>query len=239
MPKCAPYIYGLFDPREPGHIRYVGMTFSDSRPVGHGTSVLSGKEKPCHKTHWIQKLFDEGTCYDVKILEQLPKHSSVHFVGLVERMYIKSLREIGHNLTNVSDGGQGGGIAKGSPQPEGTRIALEQMRAKYQDENGSSVSTKTLAALSEANKHRVISDSQKQRLREVNTGKHHSAETRAKLSALWLGKTHTEETRAKMSESAYRRWHPEEDSDDPAVLSANIKRLKQQLAALEGAENAR
>jgi len=42
------------------------------------------------------------------ILEELPVGADMKFVGFVESCYVKSLRSIGHKLTNENDGGWGG-----------------------------------------------------------------------------------------------------------------------------------
>lgn len=103
-----PFVYGLVDPAEPGHVRYVGMTtVKASRPYAHMQEARSFSSVS-HKIHWIRKVQHEGREPSVLILEQLPERTSVDLVGFVEKCYIKSLRAIGHRLTNIMEGGGNG-----------------------------------------------------------------------------------------------------------------------------------
>lgn len=97
-----PFVYGLCDPLEPGHIRYVGMaSMNESRPYVHAKLALRQTEKHSHLFHWIRKLKSEGRDYIIVKLEELQPGCRSEFVGYVESCYIDSLREIGHELTNV------------------------------------------------------------------------------------------------------------------------------------------
>lgn len=102
-----PIIYGLVDPLEPKHVRYVGMASNAGRPYVHAKQARRPNHKYSHLRHWVQKLQAEGREYTVLILEELSEDVSRHFLGEVEKMYIASLRAIGHNLTNATDGGEG------------------------------------------------------------------------------------------------------------------------------------
>ena len=111
----APFVYGLVDPLEPKHVRYVGMAgVRASRPYDHAKWARRERAKPTWQVRWIRKLQTAGREPDVLILEQLSEGASRALLGFIEKCYIKSLREIGHHLTNVSEGGDGGTTRKGS-----------------------------------------------------------------------------------------------------------------------------
>lgn len=104
-----PFIYGLIDPVDPGHVRYVGMAgVRESRPYQHARWARNRSIKPCHLLHWLRKLQSQEREYQVIKLEELSADTSRQFLGQVERMYISALRQIGHDLVNESEGGLGG-----------------------------------------------------------------------------------------------------------------------------------
>lgn len=119
-----PFIYGLVDPLDPGNVRYVGMAPSkESRPFRHAQVALSTTVSS-YLYNWIRKLDREGRNYHVVLLEELPVGTSRRFLGFVEKCYIKSLREIGHQLTNVSEGGWGGATTVGKVCSQATKDKL-------------------------------------------------------------------------------------------------------------------
>lgn len=109
-----PFIYGLVDPFEPDHIRYVGMAMRERRPYEHATRAY--QQRASHLVHWILKLHADGRNYQIRKLEELEPHTSRKFLGFVEQCYIASLRKIGHNLTNVHEGGLGGNTGAHTPE---------------------------------------------------------------------------------------------------------------------------
>lgn len=105
----VPFIYGLVDPVDTKHVRYVGMAMRAKRPYMHADNTRKKRDtKNPYLTNWIRKVQAEGREPSVLVLEELPEGATRNFTGLVERMYIASLRSIGHRLTNISDGGWGG-----------------------------------------------------------------------------------------------------------------------------------
>ncbi len=83
------------------------MATREARPYEHAKKARKSI-KHSHLFHWIRSLQSEGREPAVLILEELQEDTSRKFLGLVERMYIDSLRRIGHRLTNVAEGGLGG-----------------------------------------------------------------------------------------------------------------------------------
>ena len=118
MENFRPFVYGLVDPAEPGHVRYVGMaSVRASRPQEHSKNAHGKRAgRIPHLALWIRKLHSKGREYGVLILEELREDTSRKFLGFVEKCYIKSLRAIGHDLINIAEGGDGGKMGEMSPE---------------------------------------------------------------------------------------------------------------------------
>jgi len=100
------YIYGLFDPREPEHIRYVGKSNADrirGRIHTHKKSVLYEKSKVNYRLNWLKKLEKQQVKFEYRIIEVC---TSLNWQEK-ERYWIKKLKEEGHKLTNSTAGGDG------------------------------------------------------------------------------------------------------------------------------------
>lgn len=182
-----PFVYGLYDPVEPGHIRYVGMAFANAfRPHQHAKWANKPSTQPSHFKHWILKLQEEGRAYGVMILEELSETASYNFTGFVERCYIKSLREIGHLLTNVADGGNGGDLG-----PE-VNLRISNTKKGKATTTGYRFTPEQRANISAGLKRIGFNHRQPK-----------TEETRAKIRASRTGRKHSVETRKKMSQSAF------------------------------------
>lgn len=95
-------VYALCDPRG-GFVRYVGFsTIGLRRPKQHWTKDKNKKDH-CHV--WVRYLLRENLIPDVEILEELPNANGI---GDIERFWIASWKLAGANLTNMTDGGDGG-----------------------------------------------------------------------------------------------------------------------------------
>lgn len=194
MKDFQPFIYGLFDPTDPGHIRYVGMAMQPRRPSEHARRARRGV-KHTYLLHWIRLIQSQGREPAVVVLEQFSIGASRLFVGQIERIYINSLRRIGHNLTNVSSGGWGGDCST----PESRAASAARMRLPR--------SAEYLANMSAAQKGKKGSEAQRVAVAKANALRVHSDNTREKLRAASLGNKHnfgkkaSEETRAKISAS--------------------------------------
>ncbi len=129
METFQPFVYGLYSPTDVGHIRYVGMAPSNPmRPYQHAKRARKDVAFDSYLMHWIRKVQSEGYEPEVMILEQMPVGTSKTFLGFIEASYIKSLREIGHKLTNIAPGGIGGSNGPHTPK---SRAA---MRAGWTDD---------------------------------------------------------------------------------------------------------
>ena len=119
-----PFIYALVDPADSRHIRYVGMAASRfSRPFEHA-KIARKTQKHSYLLHWIRSIQTEGREPSVLILEELSEGVSRKLLGFVESCYIRSLREIGHNLTNGTNGGDGGATFTGRKHSVETRVLM-------------------------------------------------------------------------------------------------------------------
>jgi hypothetical protein len=145
----APFVYGLYDPAEAGHIRYVGMAGTrPERPYDHAI-VARRSKKNSYLLNWIRQVQAGEREPAVLVLEQLNAGASLKFVGEIEKMYISSLRRIGHRLTNISEGGGG---RSGPHTPE----TIERIRKANANQKGVSPSAETRALLSLLNKGRKL-----------------------------------------------------------------------------------
>ena len=97
------YIYGLCNPE--GEIRYVGKA---DKPEQRLAQHLEPKSltKVTKKNNWIKSLQSQGLQPFIHILDEV---KTEHWQE-AERYWIHSLREAGFDLTNGTDGGDGGAI---------------------------------------------------------------------------------------------------------------------------------
>lgn len=119
------FIYALADPREPASIRYVGMTIHTGRPFDHVKDTRKGKRKS-HLCSWINLLLRDGLEPAVSIVEQFNEVISRAELGERERHHIKRLREEGHDLTNMTEGGDGCAAFKGQHHSPETRAKMSE-----------------------------------------------------------------------------------------------------------------
>jgi hypothetical protein len=233
-----PFIYGLVDPFEPGHVRYVGMATQPRRPYEHAKEARKSTQQT-HKLNWIRQVQAVGSEPSVLILEELPEGCDREFLGFVESCYIKSLREIGHKLTNGTDGGEGlvnpteevrariSASTRAGQAPEDVREKMRvAARKRWEDpaerlrksESAKAAMTaERRAVISAANRGRVCSDKTRQKMREAHKGLVFSPSHCRNISA-----SRTPEVRAKIGEATRKRY------EDP------LERERQGLAIKAG-----
>lgn len=198
MVEFRPFIYGLVDPIDPRHIRYVGMaSVRESRPLDHARNARCISAKATHLICWIRKLQFEGRDYQVVKLEQLAEVTSKKFLGFIESCYVKSLREIGHDLTNGTDGGEGGDT--GRLQTAAEREAMSAFQT------GRTRSAETRALMAEAKRNRLVTDATKKNLSATLTGRKLTDAHRANISLGQRGHKVSPETREKLRLAWLRR----------------------------------
>ena len=211
----TPKVYGLYDPRSPDDIKYVGKTIHslNYRLNQHKRNLynITIDKKLTYKERWITKLIREGVQPGIKLLEECATEELAYEQEVV---WIQNLIKQGHKLTNTAKGGRGGSAYTG-------RIVTEETRQKI---------SKTLTG-------RPLPEETKRKMSETIRGvprKPLSEETKRKISEARKGKTfnHSEETRRKISEankgqaswSKGKKLGPKSESTKKKLSEAHIGR---------------
>ena len=157
-------IYGLIDPNTQ-ELRYIGYASNlHKRLLQHYQPA--NLKKLTHKVNWLKSLLILGQKAEPVVLEACNTQEELPQAEMDMISYFKS---IGCNLTNSTNGGDGGF----------GRIVSEESRKKVSISNtGKKPSQETIAKLSLANKGRI----------SPNKGKKASDELRLKLSLAHIGK---------------------------------------------------
>lgn len=192
------FIYCLSDPITK-EIRYVGKACSPKKRFNRHLHDLEIN----HKASWIKSLKRNNLIPDLDVIDTVPENEWKFW----EQYWISQMKSWGFNLTNMTNGGDGGNTNKES---------IEKGRAKRL---GKPAWNRGLKGIYDEN---VI-----QNLRNLNTGKKQSEETKRKraetMKARWMSETNkprttkgkaawnkgkagvSEETRNRMKESAKLR----------------------------------
>lgn len=101
------YIYSLKDPRT-NEVRYIGKA---NNPTLRLFSHLSGRSSKANQA-WFSELASCGLAPVMEIVEETDESGWVE----AEKKWIASGRELGWNLTNISDGGTGGNGIHRTPE---------------------------------------------------------------------------------------------------------------------------
>lgn len=211
-----PFVYGLVDPLDPSHIRYVGMApVKATRPYRHAFEARRINTPLSHKINWIRKLHAEGREYSIVILEELAKDTQREFIGFIEQCYIKSLRTIGHNLTNATDGGEGclnpsaEVRARRSMRSKGNKYAL----GRVQPEEERLRRGESIRKFWANHPNRPTPDGVREKIAATLTGFKHTPEARANMAASRVGSKRSLESRTKMSAAQKGRVITQEQRD--------------------------
>jgi len=243
MPVDKPWVvYALSDPRY-GIVRYVGKANNPKRRLAmHLLKAARGKEHN-HRVCWLLSLIRAGIRPTIAVLEEGvgPEWQES------EKKWIRAFRELGNDLVNSTDGGEGttgyvetaehrakiSAAMKKTMTPERHARLVEMCRnrrhtpeskaklsAKHRGKKLSSEHIAKLVASHIGNPFGYThSPETKAKIAASNTGKHHSAETRAKLSAAWKRRVPASlETRAKMSTSKRIWWAKKKSLESVGVL---------------------
>lgn len=188
-------IYALLDPRN-GEIRYVGKSSSGlQRAQSHGGPKRLAKDDT-HKGRWIRVLVEQGLRYQIRVLEE----TTAEDLARAEVDWIARGRALGWNLTNVTDGGDGG-----LPGLQHTGATREKVRQAKLGKKRAPFTPEALANMAAAQQRRYaaqgVSEETREKNRASNTGKKRSAETCQRVRQSKIGKRLTEEHKARIGAS--------------------------------------
>lgn len=163
------YIYILIDPRD-NRLRYVGKTVNiQNRYDAHCTKQRGNH----HRANWLNQLYFLGLKPVMQIIEECNEDTWANR----EIFWIKYYRDLGCDLVNETNGGEG--VTGHSWTPN------EKQRLK----------------MSEAKKGKSFTEDHKNKIREANKGKTLSEDHKRKISEATRGKTRDESFRYKLSEA--------------------------------------
>jgi hypothetical protein len=192
-------IYGLCD--KEACVRYVGKTQQrvERRLLAHLTRARRGERG--HKNNWIRQCLKDGYVPSVKILEMVDGDGCAQ-----EIFHISKYRELGFDLTNATDGGEGTigyvpseeTIEKLRRSHLGKRPSDEAIEKQRRAIVGIKRSEETKARMSAAQKGRKHPVDQMARLRLLNIGRKQSTEEIERRRAAQIGRKATPETREKL-----------------------------------------
>lgn len=164
-------IYALVDPFVKfdlltNEIRYVGKTgHFDDRIAAH----LKGENCNPYKDRWVKKVQRQGLDPHIRVLE---RHLNEDNFQEREKFWIKFLRELGHRLTNLTDGGEG---------VVGYKLTDEQKKKRSETLKNHPRRKEINAAISRAQMGRTLSDECKKKISESHFGKKHTDATKEKV----------------------------------------------------------
>lgn len=95
------YIYGLYDPRSPDEIRYVGKSdFPWNRIRGH---LFEARKRVGYKNNWIKSVVSEGVLPVMRVIRVVKRTDAI-------KCEIDAISDLGasNRLTNGNSGGFGG-----------------------------------------------------------------------------------------------------------------------------------
>lgn len=191
-------IYALFDPREPGHFRYVGKstTTADLRLRSHIKEARKQQRKRIYKNCWIRKLLRDGVSPCICVLEKLQDADKVGH-NTREVHWIAELRRHGHKLTNLTKGGDGG-AAVGVPKTELHREAISKTLT------GHAISVETREKISAGLRGRASTSGTKFKTGGTPWNKGLSGYSVERTKG--IGWKHTDAAREKISKASAQRW---------------------------------
>lgn len=201
------YIYGLFASDRPillWECRYVGKTLQSlqKRLNGHRSEIARGTQSK--RCSWIKSVHSRGATIEIRALESHAASDKVMLNGVLiarEMIWIASGRQQDWDLTNGTDGGDGGLL--GFRHTEESKAKMSASSVGY-----------------------IPSPETIEKIRITSTGRKHTPETRAKISASNMGKTHSPETLALFSMQRTGRRHTSE-----ALFEYPSRRLRTKLPA--------
>lgn len=195
------FIYGLYDPRDPEIVRYIGKA-NDARGRLrlHIAEALKSSRRKTYKLDWIRSLLRCGVEPRLRIIESTTNKTWRER----ERYWIKEFRERNHPLTNGTDGGEG--ISNPSIDVREKISASLRSSAAHKEacfaRRGVPLSIERRKKIGAANSGAIRTVEQREwlsRMQKGKQGKPHTLESSIKMSVAATGRKHTEATRQKLS----------------------------------------
>lgn len=186
------FVYGLYD--EFDRIRYVGQTTGQitRRLYGHIHNAKTGRVS--HNYNWIRSMLKQGV---TPVVKELASTDNKEQLNILETFYILVFRNLGADLTNMSEGGEGGRFSK-----EVYERMVETRRKNGKSTKGYKLSPETRKSISDRMKGNRLSVEIKQKIsigllgRKKDLGSVlQSVETKKKLGIYALASKAAWETR--------------------------------------------
>lgn len=226
-------IYGLFDPRHPDVIRYIGKTKEIKKRL-RSHLVEAKRNGGTYKRNWIRSLLADGITPFTCVLTEVPINTWTE----TERMYISKFKE---TLTNATCGGEGHEPSEETKRKISAalkgRIQLPEIIQKRANSNrGKKRSLKTRFRLAEASRGKRSPETCK----KISEGHKRSFECGRMPSRGMLGKKHTAEWRLNASNLMKKRVPYKPTEDDKKKMSvAHLGKVLSPEIRLKMSESAR
>ena len=186
MVNSETYIYTLSNPLN-GQIKYVGKTDNiEKRYLSH---LSKSKNKKTYKDCWIYSLLSENINPLIEIIDVVPKSEWQFW----EKYWISQLESWGFNLTNSTEGGDGGMVTKEvilklSVKNKGDKNPMygKSCRDIWVERYGEEKATEMWENKYKKMRGKKISESVKSKISETKKNKNyrHSDEVRKKIGKL-------------------------------------------------------
>lgn len=202
-------IYALFDPREPGVVRYVGKTIRplNERLWRHLGDLRHNADRS-HKRNWLIGLDREGVRPGIRLLEIVADGADWQER---ERFWIAALS---WRLTNGNSGGLGGHIWTQEARQKlreanlGKKASPETIEKLRRSHLGIRPSEESRRKQSEARRGRKMPTGFGAKISAALKGRKMSPEWLAKIAAARRGQKWNDEQRARLKEARKASWAP-------------------------------
>ena len=182
------HVYALKDPRN-DKVRYVGVT---REPLWRRLSNHISEKEKTHKSCWIKSLLNDGVRPTIELLADVDNSLRSE----AEIGWIKFFRQIGADLVNSTDGGEG------SPNPsEETRKKISNGSMGNKNALGHKVSDESRKRMGDFHRGKSLPKETREKIGNAHRGTHRSEETKANISKANKGHKVSDESRKRMSKS--------------------------------------
>ena len=184
-------IYVLYAESSPAVVRYIGRTRADT-PDKRFKMHIKNASDDARKTHvynWIRSVLSSGGTVCVRSIELIENYEES---ADREKHWIAFYREQGHDLTNLTDGGEGTVGLRREYLPHSVEARENNRKAQL----GKILTEEHKKNIGKGNLGRVVSEETRKKIRNSNIGKKRSEETKKKISESKKGKPWTNEARS-------------------------------------------